>query len=179
VPPVPKAISQRPAQQPGAIGQSHINALATGRKPYLITKALPPKVRKAIELLVFDGLSRPEAAKEAGITDNWLYQKLKLPEVLKYYRVQCEVLRTGQRHRNIKKAIELRDDQKAKYGGKVVIEAMKFLENDYSGDHASNNRINVNVLVQPGYICDISEHSVKAKQLLQLSGAVIKDEQEQ
>ena len=93
-------------------------------------------------------------------------------EALKHYKIECEMLRTGQRHKNIKKAIELRDDQNAKYGGKVVIEAMKFLENDYSGQDGSNGRINVNVLVQPGYICDISQHSVQAKQILQLSDAM-------
>jgi len=159
-----------------AHNQSHITALASGRKPHLITKTVTPRIRRAIEAMVFDGLTRPEAAEQVGISDNWLYQKLKIPEVLKYYKVQCEVLRIGQRHKNIHKAIALREDEYS--GGKVVIEAMKFLEKDYD-EGGANGRISVNVLVQPGYICDISQHSQQAKQILQLSGAMNKPEPDQ
>lgn len=171
------AVARHITAAPQRSRQSHINALATGAKPYLVPKSLPPRIRKAITAMVFDGLTRPEAAASVGIQDNTLYKHLRKPEALKHYKIECEVLRSGQRHRNIKKAMQLRDDPDAKYGGKVVIEAMKFLENDYSGDNGSNRPVNVNVTVTPGYICDISKVSERSKQILQLSGKVIEHEE--
>lgn len=145
-------------------------------KAYLVPKSIPPRIRKAITAMVFDGLKRPEAAAAVGLTDNTLYRYLRMPEALKFYRNECEVLRTGQRHKNLHRAVALRDEDKS---GKVVIDAMKFLENDYFGQDGSSSRINVNVLVQPGYICDISQHSAQAKQILQLSGPMNKQQEDQ
>lgn len=155
--------------------QANLTALATGAKPYLVPKSLKPRIRKAITAMVFDGLTRPEAAAAVGISDNWLYQQLKRPEALKHYKIECEVLRTGQRHKNIHKAIAIRD---ANESGRTSIEAMKFIEKDYD-ESSGNPRVNFNVLIQPGYICDISQHSVQAKQILQLSGAMKIDETDQ
>lgn len=172
------AVARHISQHPSATRQNHIKALANGSKPYLVPKSLPPRIRKAITNMVFDGLERPEAAASVGITDNTLYKHLRKPEALKHYKIECEVLRSGQRHRNIKKAMELRDDPAAKYGGKVVIEAMKFLENDYTTG-SQQQGINVNIQVQPGYICDISKVSERSKQILQHGGAIIEHETDQ
>jgi len=57
--------------------------------------------RALITAMVEKGLSRAEAAKEAGISDNWAFQLLKRPEVLALRTELMEVLRTSEASRCI------------------------------------------------------------------------------
>jgi hypothetical protein len=57
--------------------------------------------------MVDHGLSRAEAAEAECITDNWLYQQLRRPEVLAYRNQRREVLRTGEGARAIKRLADL------------------------------------------------------------------------
>jgi hypothetical protein len=145
------------------------------RQQYLIPKSVKPRTRAAIENMVWKGMTRPEAAASIGMTNNGLYKSLKNPEALKYYQNECEMLRSGQRHRNLHEAIRLRETSTS---DKARIEAMKFLENDYREDSQRTN-VAVQVNVQPGYIVDVSSRAEQAKQIVHLGGGVIRDETNQ
>jgi hypothetical protein len=65
------------------------------------------KNRVAIEAMVWDGLTRAEAAEKAGLKDHALYCALAKPHVKAFYLRQLEVLRTSERARNIHTLVEV------------------------------------------------------------------------
>lgn len=67
------------------------------------------KVRDAIRYMVEEGLSRPDAAQKANLTDHGLYQALRNPLVLAYRRELLEVLRTSEAARCIARGAKLAD----------------------------------------------------------------------
>jgi hypothetical protein len=79
------------------------------------TLRITGKVRAAIDLMVWTGLKRDEAAQQSGMKDNSLYVALTRPDVKAYYLRQCEVLRTSGRARRIHRleAMLEQDDNKA------------------------------------------------------------------
>lgn len=88
------------------------------RKPPA-TKAEPrrritAKVKAAVDLMVWQGLKRDEAAQRAGLKDNSLYVAFMKPDVRSYYLAQCEVLRTSGRARRLHRleAMVEQDDNK-------------------------------------------------------------------
>jgi hypothetical protein len=70
---------------------------------------LTPKVRTAIEEIVFRGRNREEAATIAGIQPDSLYRALRRPEVLSYRTLLMEVLRSGASARTLSKIENLMD----------------------------------------------------------------------
>jgi hypothetical protein len=70
-----------------------------------LTKA----VRIAIDALMFDRCSREDACKRAGFTERALYLALAKPEVATYWNAQLQVLRQGERARNLHRLAELRE----------------------------------------------------------------------
>jgi hypothetical protein len=73
------------------------------------------RTRVAIEALCFDGLTRADAAEKAGISDNWLYQQLRRPEVLALRRQLMEVMRTSEGSRTIARAVHLADNAQSEH----------------------------------------------------------------
>lgn len=67
------------------------------------------KVRELIDQQVFQGKARAAAAAAAGLTENAAYQALRKPAVLAYWNQCLQVLRTGERARNIHRLVEIRD----------------------------------------------------------------------
>lgn len=106
---------------------------AVTRKPNALTEATKPrrsdgltrKIRAAIDAQVFEGLKRAEAAKKAGITDNALYQALRKPAPLAYWNECLQVLRTGERARNIIRLTEIRDQDENRT---AAVRAVQVLE---------------------------------------------------
>jgi len=74
--------------------------------------------------MVDEGLSRTAAARKAEISDNWLYQQLRRPEVLRYRRARMEVIRTSEAARSIAKIALLMDTAESEH---VQCEAAKWL----------------------------------------------------
>jgi hypothetical protein len=112
--------------------------------------ALTKKIRAAIDQIVFQGLTRADAAKAIGITDNALYQALRKPAVLAYWNEALQVLRTGERPRNLHRLVEIRD-QNANLT--AAVQAIKLLE----PQEAQGASISLNVNIQAGYVIDLSE----------------------
>lgn len=67
------------------------------------------KNKAAIDLMVWEGLKRRDAAERAGLKDHALYVALTKPHVKAYYMQQLDVLRTSERARNIHALVEVRD----------------------------------------------------------------------
>jgi hypothetical protein len=92
--------------------------------------AIPRKVRissrvkVAIDAMVMGGLSRPDAAKHAGIEDNTLYIALRKPEVLQYRSAQMEVMRTSESSRTFARIAKLADNADSEH---VRLDASKHL----------------------------------------------------
>ena len=72
------------------------------------------KLRTAIDVMVWEGASRPQAAEQAGLTDHGLRQALRRPHVLAHYRNECEVLRVSGRAKRLHRldALALQDENK-------------------------------------------------------------------
>ena len=85
-------------------------ALATeGRSRKL---AVTGRLKTALELMVWQGKARDEAASESGLKDHSLRAALKKPHVKTYYAAELEALRTGERARNVHALVDVRDNSK-------------------------------------------------------------------
>ena len=113
-----RAISSRQALQAKTASPSRV--ARTARKPL----QAPPLARKAIELMVWEGHHRDDAAKAAGMLPKSLYNALRKHHVRAYYLAQLEVLRTSERARNIHRLCEIRDAA----NNMPAVQAIKTLE---------------------------------------------------
>jgi hypothetical protein len=123
---------------------------------------------KAIELMIFEGLTRNAAAERVGLKHNSLYKAFQAPHVRRFYREECDSFRENERSKNTHVAIEIRDDRTVP--AKARIDSMKFLENKSDAPSMSIN-VGVGVAVTPGYIVDVGEHSARAREILRESGS--------
>jgi hypothetical protein len=106
--------------------------------------------------MVFEGLTRPEAAKSVEMTDHGLREALRKPHVLRYLRECKEVLRTSAGARALRTIEELSDGANSE---KVKLEAAIYLD---SGQHRrsdghTNVTVGIGIQVTPGYVIDNSE----------------------
>lgn len=71
-----------------------------------------PKVRKTLELMVYEGLPRDEAAKQAGLQQNGIYKAFRKPAVKAAYLAMCEDLRISGRAKRLHRleALAAQDD---------------------------------------------------------------------
>lgn len=67
-------------------------------------------VRRAIDVMVFEGAKRSVAAQTAGITDGALQLAMRKPEVLAYMNTQQGVLRTSAAARSVARVDILADE---------------------------------------------------------------------
>ncbi len=117
-----------------------------------------PRLRTAIEAMVFDGLKRPEAAEHAGLTDHAVRTALTKPHVLAYLNECQEMLRTSARPRALNRVIKLIDEAES---DKVKLEASKYIDGMDRPSHTVgatqvNVQVNNNVSVTPGYVIDLT-----------------------
>jgi hypothetical protein len=82
------------------------------------------KLKVALDLMLFDGSRRDDAAKAAGMTIHGLREAFKKPHVKAYYNHGLVVLRESERARNIKRLTEIRD----KADNMPAVQAIKELE---------------------------------------------------
>lgn len=83
------------------------------------------RVRTAIEAMVWQGLTRDEAAQHAGIKDNSLYIAMRKPDVRRFYLSELDVLRTSEKARNHHALVRIRDQDENKM---ATVAAVKVLE---------------------------------------------------
>lgn len=106
--------------------------------------------------MVWEGLNRPDAAAQVGLSDDAAYRAFRKPGVMALYRAECEVLRESTKAGNIRTAVEIRDAAAATAAdNRNRLDAAKWLHGEPDG-RAS---VNVSVNVAPGYVIDLSERS--------------------
>lgn len=133
----------------------------TGTVPRNPQKALTKRVKAAIEAQVFEGLGRADAAKKAGLTEASFYQALRKPIVLAYWNAQLEVLRTGERARNLHRLTEIREQGD---NLNAAVRAVQVLEQAAEGNRAGGTNININIA--PGYVIDLSAEDGSRAQVI-------------
>lgn len=111
--------------------------------------------KAAIDLMVWEGLKRSEAAQKAGLKDHALYVALTKPHVKAYYLGQLDVLRTSERARNIHALIDVRDQTENKM---ARVQAVKTLE-QISDDQPASGQFRSN----PGLVIVVNGGSVTAQ----------------
>jgi hypothetical protein len=104
-------------------------------------RGLTTTVKTAIDLIVFDRISRLEACKRAGITERGLYFALEKPEVAIYFNRSLEVLRSGERPRNIHRLGELRDQDANRAAAVQAIRALEGMGDDAQGRPGSITQV--------------------------------------
>ncbi|MDQ0132652.1 hypothetical protein J2T08_000553 [Neorhizobium galegae] len=118
--------------------------------------SLSPLAKAAVELMVFEGRRRADAAEAVGMKDDSLRKALTKPDVLAFMNECMEVLRTSGRPRALRKMIELVDDAKTE---RIQFEAAKYLDGMDRPSHAVGATVNVQVNntvnVTPGYVLDL------------------------
>lgn len=150
------------------------------RKPRRSTRTAPrgnylaPSIKRAIELMVWDGLDLFHAAVEAGITRNRLTIGLQMPKAKRYYREQLELARE---HHKAGALHRIADLSRNAISEAVKLQANKHLEADErSGDQApSNTSLTVNVgiaTVGPGYVIDVSGARRDVSEIAKRAGSV-------
>ena len=74
--------------------------------------------------MVWQGLSRDDAAAQCGLKPKSLYNGFRLPSVKAYYAAQLEVLRSSEKARNIHRLVAIRDAA----NNMPAVQAIKALE---------------------------------------------------
>ncbi len=129
------------------------------KKPVKLT----PRIKRGVELMVFEAKTRKEAAQLIGISDEAMRQALLRPSCLAYMNEQIEVLRTGARPQALQKVIHLMEKSGS---DRVQLDAAKYIDGMDRTVHTVGAATQVNVQVNnsttvetAGYVIDLSEFS--------------------
>jgi hypothetical protein len=95
------------------------------------------KLKVAIDLMLYEGSCRSDAAKAAGMTDHGLREAFKKSHVKGYYNAGLVVLRESERAKNIRRLAEIRD----KADNMPAVQAIKTLEQLVDADEGSRGSI--------------------------------------
>lgn len=162
-----------PAKQASDYGVSARSAAAALRKEKK-TAEISKEAKLAVELMVYEGLKRKEAAETVGMHEESLRRALTKPNTLAYMNECMEVLRTSGRPRALRKMIELVDEAKTE---RIQFEAAKYLDGMDRPSHAVgatqvNVQVNNTVTVTPGYTIDLrpddDEEATEVRQIRHL-----------
>lgn len=121
------------------------------------------KLKRAIDLMVWEGLKRAEAAASAGLTDQALYAAFRRPYVKAHYASMLEVLRTSAKARNIHALEEVRDQTDNAMARVNAVKALEQLEDVQHGNSGSMRSAGIVIVVgsQPVQVQAI-EHKANA-----------------
>jgi hypothetical protein len=86
--------------------------------------------RQAIDAMVFEGISRDEAAKRAGMLAKSLANSLRKPRTKQYLARQMEVLRTSERARNIHALTAVRDESANAMARVAAVKTLEQISDD-------------------------------------------------
>ena len=123
-------------------------------KPMRKSRAPGPKVRAAIDLMVWQGHHRDEAAKLAGIKPKSLYNAFRKHHVRAYYVAELGVLRESARAKTFHRLEALRDQDENRA---AAVKACQVLEQ--LGEQTVNSPA---VTQAPGFVIIISRPDEKS-----------------
>ena len=108
------------------------------------------KLKKALDLMVFQGLWFVEASKQVGLLPQAMRKALEKPHVISYLREQKQVFRASVSSQNIFKLADIRDNAD---NAMAQLGAIKVLE-QIDGDVKANQQSN-----QPGFVIVIASNA--------------------
>lgn len=88
------------------------------------------KLLTAMQAMVWNGMTRLEAATKAGMSEHSLYAALKRAHVRQWYLTELDVLRTSERARNIHVLCEVRDDPTNKMARVQAVRTLEGMSED-------------------------------------------------
>jgi hypothetical protein len=104
----------------------------TGKAVTTPDRSLPHRITgrllTALNAMVWEGLTRKEAAKAAGFAEHSLYVALRKPHVRQWYLGECEVLRLSGRAKRLHRLEELAMQDENKNAAVAAIKAADQLE---------------------------------------------------
>lgn len=138
----------------GAKAQKAKALVAKRDKPIVLSQ----KTKQAIELMVYDGQKRSDAAKAVGMHDESLRAALTKPQTLAYLNDCMEVLRNSARPRALHTMEKLLESPSES----TKFKAAEYLDGQNRGTHTVgatqvNVQINNTVSVTPGYAIDLTD----------------------
>lgn len=112
------------------------------------------RLRVALDAMIWQGMTRRQAADHAKMSEHSLYSALVKTHVRQWYLRQLDVLRTSERARNIHTLVEVRDDPANKMARVQAVKALEQLDDEVtarrgSGFSASPGLV-INILNGPG-----------------------------
>lgn len=128
---------------------------------------LSRKVKRAIDAMIWQGMSRKEAASHAELADESMRQALLKPQVIQYYNEQLDVLRTGGRATALNRIVSLARKSDSE---KVGLDAAKYLDSNGNSDRPQVN-VGVQVNVRPGYVIRVGTDTEHVQQIAHQSGS--------
>lgn len=142
---------------PAPVSRSPISVETKNGRKLRMTR----RVQHCIDLMVWDGLKRDDAAEKAGMKANSLYVALRKPDVRAYYLSECEVLRTSGRARRIHRLEQMaeQDDNK-----QAAVNAIRALDNISDEQQAS-----IGASRSPGFQIVIVNSQSQPKPLIELN----------
>jgi hypothetical protein len=93
-------------------------------------RGLTSRVKAAIDAIVFDRCSRQEACERAGLTERALYLALAKVEVATYWNGQIEVLRRGERAKNLHRLTDIRDQNSNPAAAVKAVQVLEAVPDD-------------------------------------------------
>ena len=126
-------------------------------------RGLSMKRVQLIEAMVYEGLTRQEAAAQVQMTDRAARYAMADRAVMNAYQGALKILRESERPKSFHRLAALRDQDKSL---KVSLDASKALAFDDHGGPVINVGVGVNVAIQPGYIVDLSKVGERSRQIL-------------
>lgn len=87
--------------------------------------AVTGKLRTALDLMVWQGEKRADAAAKAGLADSSLRFALRKPHVLAHYTAELTALRTSLRARNVHRLDTIADTSKNDMAKVAAVKAME------------------------------------------------------
>ena len=87
--------------------------------------AVTGKLRTALDLMVWSGERRADAAEKAGLADSSLRAALRKPHVLAHYNAELAALRTSLRAKNVHRLDTIADSSKNDMAKVAAVKAME------------------------------------------------------
>ena len=131
--------------------------------------SLPPRARELAEKMA-EGASWEEAATAMGIARSTARTYRKLPAFKSQYLGVLAELRDGERGKNLRTLVEIRDSPKLKdragaAGARARIDAVRVLEGE-PGGLTVNVGVGINANFSAGYLVDVTQHGAEAERIL-------------
>jgi hypothetical protein len=103
---------------------------------------------QAIELMVWQGMTRREAANAVGLNEKTLYNAFAMPRVKAFYGRLLEALRTSEKAKNIHRLCAIRDAA----DNQPAVQAIKVLEQmeEVSATGALNRAPGLQIVITQG-----------------------------